>query len=554
MTPVALLCAAAALISGAVGIFGVVRKQRSLRHWVFLAGMIALALESMFGAASVDALKPEDIAFWQRLRMLAASFLPGVWLVFSLTYSRGDPRRALSKGRSWVILGFATILLGMAALGESFGIAGNGPQTRLAFRVGRSFFLINLLLLLSSVTILTNIERTFRASTGTMRWRIKFIVIGLSVLFGVRICTGSQSLLFLSINPSVEAPLQAAALLIACGLIGWSFLRSDSFSMDIHPSREILHKSMTLVLTGIYLAVVGALAKLLALLGSYTTFPLQGLVILMSLVLLLMVLLSERIRLWARQFVSRHFKRPFYDYRQVWRSFTEETSSLLDETELCREVAKLTSETFQVLSLTIWLVDENQQLVFGASTSLQPSNHSSPPTDPGALSRLTEAMREHPYPAKVDEGDEDWVEPLKSWNPDFFHGGRICMPLVAQKEVLGLISLGDRVSALPFSSEDTDLLKCIGDQVAASLLSLQLSRRLLRAKELEAFQAMSAFFVHDLKNTTHSLSLLLQNLPAHFQDPQFREDAQRAVSNSVKHLTELIGRLSLLRQKMEVNA
>jgi putative PEP-CTERM system histidine kinase len=88
--------------------------------------------------------------------------------------------------------------------------------------------------------------------------------------------------------------------------------------------------------------------------------------------------------------------------------------------------------------------------------------------------------------------------------------------------------------------------------VAAGLLNLQLSRRLLQAKELEAFQTMSAFFVHDLKNTASTLSLMLQNLRDHFGNPAFRDDALRVVGKSVQHLNDLIGRLSQLRQELAI--
>jgi putative PEP-CTERM system histidine kinase len=163
-------------------------------------------------------------------------------------------------------------------------------------------------------------------------------------------------------------------------------------------------------------------------------------------------------------------------------------------------------------------------------------------------------MRARPGPIDLEVCDEPWVESLEACNPDSFEsgGGRIGVPLVVRDEVLGLITLADRVNGMSFSSEDMDLLKCIGDQVAASLLNLRFSQQLVRAKELEAFQAMSAFFVHDLKNTAHTLSLLLQNLASHFQDAAFREDAVRAVSNSVRHLDDLISRLGLLRQKLEI--
>ncbi|MGN6641781.1 MAG: ATP-binding protein, partial [Verrucomicrobiota bacterium] len=119
-------------------------------------------------------------------------------------------------------------------------------------------------------------------------------------------------------------------------------------------------------------------------------------------------------------------------------------------------------------------------------------------------------------------------------------------------QLSGLMTLGDRVDGIPLSTQDIDLLKCIADQAAASLGNIQLSQRLMQAKEMEAFQTMSAFFVHDLKNTASTLSLMLKNLPIHFNDPAFREDALRGISNTVDHINSLIGRLSLIRQGLAI--
>ena len=45
-----------------------------------------------------------------------------------------------------------------------------------------------------------------------------------------------------------------------------------------------------------------------------------------------------------------------------------------------------------------------------------------------------------------------------------------------------------------------------------SLLNLRLAGEVVRARELEAFRTMSAFFVHDLKNTASTLSLMLRRV------------------------------------------
>ena len=41
-----------------------------------------------------------------------------------------------------------------------------------------------------------NLEQTFRSAVGTMRWRIKFVVLGLAVIFGAQLYVRSQAILF----------------------------------------------------------------------------------------------------------------------------------------------------------------------------------------------------------------------------------------------------------------------------------------------------------------------------------------------------------------------
>ena len=96
------------------------------------------------------------------------------------------------------------------------------------------------------------------------------------------------------------------------------------------------------------------------------------------------------------------------------------------------------------------------------------------------------------------------------------------------------------------------MLGCIADQLAATLLNRTLTEQVVQAKELEAFQTMSTFFVHDLKNAANSLTLMLENLPRHFDDPEFRKDALRMIGKTADRINGMILRLSSLRQKMEI--
>ena len=66
---------------------------------------------------------------------------------------------------------------------------------------------------------------------------------------------------------------------------------------------------------------------------------------------------------------------------------------------------------------------------------------------------------------------------------------------------------------------------------------MSLSQQLLKTKEAEAFQTLSAFFIHDLKNLASMLSLTMQNLPANYDNPVFRKDTLRVISESVSRIS-----------------
>src|SRR5207237_10711092 len=95
-------------------------------------------------------------------------------------------------------------------------------------------------------------------------------------------------------------------------------------------------------------------------------------------------------------------------------------------------------------------------------------------------------------------------------------------PVVGRRRLVGVMAVGDAATREGLSFEDHELLKTIADQAAGALLNLQLSQRLVKAKEMEVFQTLSAFFTHDLKNLASMLSLTVQNLPGNFDNPEFR--------------------------------
>ncbi len=556
MNHAAILAFAAASVSGALALLFAWYERRSVAHLSFVAGMVVLAAESIFGGLAAAATLPDEMIYWQSWKLLAMSLLPGIWLFFSLSYGRGNYREFLARWRFLLAVAFLIPVILIVFFDDELIIpaveAKGGNHLVLNFGMPGTF--LNIFFLIGAVFVLMNLERTYRAAVGTMRWRIKFMILGLGMLFVVRAYISTQALLF----HALDLPLQtvnSVALLVACLLISRSLFRAGHFDMDVYPSHAVLQNSFTVLLTAIYLLIVGVFAQVVTFLGGDTTFPLKAFVVLVALVLLAILLLSDRVRMQTRRFVSRHFQRPLYDYRTVWRRFTEGTASCVKQAELCHAAVKLMTDIFQALSVSIWLVDEKKEkLIFAASTFLSETKGNELNPETAVAIEVISALRNHPDPVDIDGSEEAWAATLQKCHPEEFRkgGNRVCVPLLINGDIVGLLVLGDRVGGVPFSLQDFDLLKSVGDQIAASLLKVQLSQKLLQAKELEAFQTMSAFFVHDLKNTASTLNLMLQNLPVHFDDPAFREDALRGVSKTVNHINRLIGRLGLIRHELQI--
>ncbi len=547
----AALSFAAAAASAALVVAVLIRPNRTVSTWAFAVGLLVLAAESIFVGLNTNSPTNPDSP-WLGGQLITLSLVPGFWIVFSLTYARGELHRLTTRRIALIAAAVVaplafTVLFRDAAV---FRVTFNGEPL---LRLGWPGVVLHGFVLVASIIVLMQLERTYRASVGTIRWRIKFILIGAGILFIVRVYTSSQSLLFRGVDPLVDS-VNSGALLVATLLFARSLLRDSQLNLQVYPSQSLLQNSLTALLAGVYLLFVGIFAKIVALFGGDSAFALKAFLGLVSLVLLALLLQSDHVRLHLRRFVSRNFERPLYDYRQTWIKFTDSTASCVEQGELCRVLARLFADTFQVLSVSIWIVDDQKNLARAAATTASKSSEAASDSQKALVAGLIEFFRKNPEPIDIELSAEPWAALLRDWHQaEFIKGGhRISVPILGRGEVLGVIVVGDRVGGVTFSLQDFEMLKCASDHAAASLLNVQLSRRLLQSKELEAFQTMAAFFVHDLKNAASTLNLMLQNLPEHFADPEFRADALRGASKTVTHINHLISRLGMLRHELKI--
>jgi len=549
------ICLASSMMTGALALVTFAPPSRSVARVAFAAGMLLLALESTLALLSSQASQPSVAAAFQNWRVLLGALAAPTWLAFSLHYARSGNAPAAAGWRAVSLIAFLVPIGVFLAPGDlvlvGSSVAGQLPQG-LAL-AGKTLYL-NGFSFLVSVVVLANLQHTLRASTGIMRWRVKFLLLGLAIILLMRLYSTGFSVIRQEWSFSLDLA-QSLAWLVAGVLIVWSLARLGLSEVEVYPSRRMIVSATSASLVAAYLLTAAIVGWAVSRSTSNAAAIIPALVLLAGAPVVGLLLLSDRMRQRMVLFFSRQFSRPLYDYRTIWQTFTERVASASNTSEYCRLGTGFVSETLSALSVTVWLLDARRQLSFGGSTDLT-SETARQLLSPGSIPKeVIETLSGQEGVLDLDDPEAGWTDVRsRLFSSQFKEAGghRLCVPLRPGQELVGLLLVGDRVGARAYSHEELDLLHTFGGEIGRGLLNLRNAAHLAAAREMQAFQTMSAFVIHDLKNTASTLSITLQNFRKHIGNPEFREDALQTVSGCVSHLNEVVKSLGILRHQLRV--
>ena len=120
---------------------------------------------------------------------------------------------------------------------------------------------------------------------------------------------------------------------------------------------------------------------------------------------------------------------------------------------------------------------------------------------------------------------------------------RIFSPLLHLDGVAGLFVFEEPASFFELTFEDRDLLKTVGRHVATYLSQQEADRKLAESRQFDAYHRLTAFVMHDMKNSIAQLKLVVENSKEHRRNPDFVDDALDTVSNTVARMTRLLEQL-----------
>jgi putative PEP-CTERM system histidine kinase len=415
-------------------------------------------------------------------------------------------------------------------MGEGFGIARELGEN--GARVG---YLVRLAL---SVFGLILLEQLLRGVAPQMRWGIKPLVIGLGGMFGLEVFFYADALLFGRLDPQIWIS-RGFASVIVIPFIAIATARNTGWTVDLHLSRVAVFHSTALLVTGAALLAVAAAGYFVRYVGGEWGQTLQIELLFAAILVVILVATSGRFRSKLRVFISKHFFSYRYDYREEWLRFTR-TLSVEGATENVYErTIKALADLVESPGGTLWLKDETRGFVPAARWNMPAVTDAVERTD-GALAAFLERTGWIVSPEEWRAHAERYEKiALPAWL-DSLSSAWLLVPLLQGAQLVGFVVLMVPRTTIVVDWEVRDLLKTASRQAASFLAQLRATESLLEARKFDAFNRMSAFVVHDLKNLVAQLSLMLKNAKRHSDNPDFQADMLRTVENVVSRMNGLM--------------
>lgn len=392
-----------------------------------------------------------------------------------------------------------------------------------------------------SIIGLLLLEQFFRNSNEAELWATKHLCVGLGMIFAYDFFMHAEALLFRHLDRTLWQArgivTTMAALLMAISLSRAEPEKAET-ERGVHLSRHVAFHSLTLMASGIYLITMALAAYFIRYLGGSWGGVLQIAFLCAAGLTLVVLLFSGQIRARVRVWLSKNFFSYKYDYRLEWLQFTKTLASGGNDIpeNITRAVANIAKSPGGIL----WSkVDEGRFDIVCHWEMPHPGTDIS-------LGILPAWLQQH-----------EWIIDLQEWRraPDFYRNlelpssvaevpkGRLLIPLLFGDQLQGILLLKESELTVDLNWEDRDLLKVAGRQAASHLAQYQSDQALVESRQFEAFNRLSAYVIHDLKNILAQLSLMVANAQKHKHNPEFIDDMVGTVNNSVTRMSKLMAQL-----------
>jgi len=528
----------AALSLLALGIYAMAKK-RTAANVILLVTVALLA-----GIEVLDQLSLQMFVDFTRVRpisMYMESFLSAAFLLLSFFHGRNKPFDAVSKLQLVLTAALAMFPITMLLIaGSDIYYAPDFPSERVLFLDNAGYWYY-LGVMASFIGSLVNIEATLAATNGMARHRMKLEFFGIISLLAVLIFYYSQGLLYRTIDMDL-VPVRSGVFIISAILMGYSqVFRGNDVRVSI--SRHVLYRSIVLLVVGVYLITLGLMGEGMRYFGDPFERDLGIVVAFVGGIFLLAILFSEKLRRRLRVFIQKHVYAGKHDYREEWTKFTSRLSACGTLPDVQEAVLTVYRETFGVAGASLYLLSKEEKRYVRTLEDAM----SEAPVELHVSEELRAYFAERQRVLDLNDGEFRLSEHEQSI---LRHAGAwLIVPLISNKSIVGLVVLQKQLVLARLMYDDYDLMKVLARQSAQAITNLRLSEELMEMRAMAAVARISSFVIHDLKNLTTGLSLVVDNAEEHIGNPDFQQDAIATIRTTLIKMKGLMQRLRSIPEK-----
>jgi putative PEP-CTERM system histidine kinase len=438
-------------------------------------------------------------------------------------------RRELFRTVRWALMAAATIVIVVVLI--AVGLPPPGVP-----ELGRSNHLLGFGTSLAVAILgLVLTEQFYRRTPSRSRWHVRPLALALAATFAYDLILYSDATLFRVLDDNLWAA-RGVAQAMTVPLFALTFARTKSWSFDVALSRGVLAGSTALLASGAYLVMVAFGGFFLRYFGGSWGKALEFALLFAALLLLAMVSVSATFRAKLRVVVAKNFFAYRYDYREEWLRFTQ-TLAAGPAAQARMSCLRALADLVESPGGGLWLTEETagfrqvERSSLPRTEVIEPADSSLPSflRRTGWVVEISDVRRQ---PAKY----QDLVLPPSI---ESMREAWLIVPLLTGEELIGFVVLVNPRIRVEIDWEVLDLLKTAGQQASSYLAYSMAAEALLEANKFDAFNRLSAFVVHDLKNLIAQLQLLLSNAERHRNNPEFQRDMMSTVEHVVGKMHQL---------------
>lgn len=373
---------------------------------------------------------------------------------------------------------------------------------------------------------------------------IKMLCVFIASIFIYDIYLFSHSVIFNSIDAdlwSARSSINAAAgLFMTLGSV--AIANRSSHSARLTLSRPAVFHTTSLTIAGSFLALMAIGGYYIKIYGGSWGAAIQVLVLFIALFVITCVFVSETARSRLNVWINKHFFHHKYDYRAEWLKLINYLSQPSGQESFHERAIKAVADIFKSPSGALWLVEGQRYTPVGVY-NLQLPNIS---VDEPVETRFCKALKDDEWVFSPRSPDQDRLSTLNELLPQWIYqidNLWLVLPLLTESGLLGFMILTAPEIDDSLTWEDLDLIKTVGRQVASYLDRHEAAEMLAESRQFEAFNKLTAFIMHDLKNLIAQQALVVENAAKHRENPAFFEDAIRTIDNSVARMSNLLRKL-----------